>query len=141
MNTAVLNNTNLTSLANGTPQARSTRKEMDMNMFIALLTTQLVNQNPTEPMKDAEFYTQLAQLGSVQGMDRMEKSLSVVQAQGLLGKTVTATRPGGSVDGSGEVTGKVTQMNVKNGKYFLGIQQANGGVVEVEFTSVRQVKS
>ena len=140
MSTPIVNNTAANNFFNGAPP-KVAQKEMDMTMFIRLLTTQLTNQNPTEPMNDAEFYTQLAQLGSIQGMDRMEKSLSVVQAQGLLGKTVTAVRPGGAGDGSGTVTGTVTQMNVKNGKYFIGIREANGGVVEVEFNNIRQVKS
>ena len=44
------------------------RPEMDMTMFMRLLTVQLLNQNPLEPMSDGDFFGQIAQLGQVQGM-------------------------------------------------------------------------
>src|SRR5690349_24630235 len=69
------------------------KSELDMKSFMRLLTVQLTNQNPLEPMGDRDFFAQMAQMGTVQGLDQMKASLQVTQASSLLGKTVTAVRP------------------------------------------------
>lgn len=120
-----------------TPAAKS---EMDMTTFLRLLTTQLANQNPLEPMNDRDFFAQMAQLGTVQGIDKMNSALETTQANALIGKIVTAIRP--TSDGSGEsgyVTGIATQLSIRNGKTVLGIQEPNGGVVEVGLAAIQQV--
>lgn len=119
------------------------KSELNMETFLRLLTAQLANQNPLEPMNDRDFFAQMAQLGTVQGMDKLKDSLDVAQASSLVGRTVTALRP--MTDGtSGQnelATGKVVRMTVKNGEFFLGLQEPNGGVVEVRLANVREVSA
>jgi flagellar basal-body rod modification protein FlgD len=122
-------------------KAAPKRKELDMQAFIELLVAQLSNQNPLEPMNDRDFFAQMAQLGTVQGMDKMNKSLDVAQASALMGKTVTALRPmSDTSSGFNEVvTGKVEKLSIRNGEYILSIKEANGGLVDVKMNAIREV--
>jgi flagellar basal-body rod modification protein FlgD len=118
------------------------KSKLDMNAFMKLLTVQLSKQNPLEPMNDRDFFAQMAQLGQVQGMDQLQKSMQVSQAASLMGRTVTAVRPmsESGLDANYLATGVVTKMVVKNGEQRLIIQEANGGEVEIAFNSIRSVE-
>ena len=120
------------------PQPKS---QLDMQTFMRLLTVQLSTQNPMEPMNDRDFFAQMAQLGTVQGLDQVQKTLYVNQAAGMIGKTVTAVRPMTETSNgqAQEVTGTVKQLNIRNGEYYLGIKEANGGIVEVKMNSILSV--
>ena len=116
---------------------------MDMDMFLYLLTVQLSTQNPLEPMSDRDFFAQMAQLGTVQGIDALKESMAGSQANGLLGQKVTALRPyTESESGLNEVvTGTVKRVTLRDGTYYLGIQEADGGITEVSLANVRQVET
>ncbi len=115
---------------------------MDMDMFMRLLTVQLLNQNPLEPMSDGEFFAQMSQLGQVQGMDKLNSSMDTLQGASLIGKTVTAVRPYSElyVGESAIVTGTVVQLTVRNGERILGLREANGGIVEVNMTAIQSIR-
>jgi flagellar basal-body rod modification protein FlgD len=117
------------------------KNEMDMSMFLRMLTTQLSNQNPLSPMDDGAFFGQIAQLGTVQGMDTMTKQLEVGQASALIGRTVVAVRDGqdSMVPGQSLVVGKVVGMSVQNGKYYLNVEEENGGVAQVQMSSIQSI--
>lgn len=116
---------------------------LDMDAFLRLLTVQLSNQNPLEPMSDRDFFAQMAQLGQVEGLDAMQKSLQVTQASAMLGKTVTAFRPmTETTSGMNEaVFGTVERLVVRNGEQRLAIREANGGLVEVAFNAIQSVEA
>lgn len=141
MDTTQINN----SLKLGSAQNKSTTKsqsELNTQDFLKLLSVQLANQNPLEPMKDSEYYSQIAQLGTTQGIDRLNKQSDVQQAQTLMGKTVTAVRPGSTTDPtiSPTVTGVVSRMVSKDGEYKVAIQETNGNIVEVGLGSIQSVE-
>jgi flagellar basal-body rod modification protein FlgD len=118
------------------------KEELNAKTFIRLLSAQLANQNPLEPMKDNDFFAQLAQMGQVNGIDNMQKSLKVSQAAALMGKTVTALRPFTESTGAsqnGLVQGKVVRMAVQNGEYYLTLQEADGGWVDVKLENIQEV--
>lgn len=118
------------------------KSKLDTNAFIRLLTVQLQHQNPLEPMNDRDFFAQMAQLGTVEGLGSVQKSLDVAQAASLMGKTVVAVRPM-SETGSGYnelAEGVVTNLTVRNGEYYIGIKEANGGMVDVKMSAIQQVR-
>ncbi|MFQ3587761.1 MAG: flagellar hook capping FlgD N-terminal domain-containing protein [Fimbriimonadaceae bacterium] len=122
-------------------QPQKSKSELNMEMFLRLLVTQLQNQNPLEPMNDRDFFAQMAQLGTVSGLDQVKKSMDVAQAASLIGKDVTAVRPM-TETGHGlndMVTGRVVRMQVKNGDYWLGLRESDGGIVDVRLTQVTQI--
>ena len=51
---------------------------LDRNVFLTLLTTQLQNQNPLDPMKNEQFVAQLAQFSQLEGITNMSTSLEGV---------------------------------------------------------------
>jgi flagellar basal-body rod modification protein FlgD len=118
------------------------KEGLNMQKFLELLAVQMQNQNPLEPMNDRDFFAQMAQLGQVQGLDEVNNKLTINQAAELMGRQVTAVRPMTETS-SGQpelVSGTVKQLTVKEGKYYLGIQEANGGIVEVEMSSIQQIR-
>jgi flagellar basal-body rod modification protein FlgD len=68
------------------------------NQFLSLLVTQLRNQDPLNPMDNAEVTSQIAQLSTVNGINQLNSTLLALsgqmdvsqsmQAAGLIGKTV-----------------------------------------------------
>lgn len=119
------------------------KSELNMKTFMTLLSVQLANQNPLEPMSDRDFFAQMAQLGQVEGMDKLNDSLQVSQAASLIGKKVTALRPMTESGASGNalISGTATRLTVRNGEYYLGIKEANGGIVDVSLSTIREVSS
>lgn len=117
------------------------KQKLDMDAFMRLLAVQLVNQNPLEPMNDRDFFAQMAQLGSVEGLDKMQKSLEITQAASMMGKTVTAIRPmSQSPTATNDlVVGKVVGVVMKNGNQQLVVQEGNGGMVELDFNSIQSI--
>ena len=71
--------------------------DVDFNMFLKLLTTQMQNQDPLKPMESTEYTQQLAQFTQVQQsvkqtgtLDNILAQLStqnMTQASGFIGKT------------------------------------------------------
>lgn len=121
--------------------AKKAKSDLDMETFLNLLVVQLANQNPLEPMNDRDFFAQMAQLGQVQGLDKMQDSMEISQAANLMGKTITALRPMTDSD-TGQnslVTGKVVRMQVVDGERILGIKEANGGIVDVKMENIREI--
>jgi flagellar basal-body rod modification protein FlgD len=114
-----------------------------MTDFLNLMTQQMENQDPLDPMSDSDFFAQMAQLGQVEGMDQLNASSSVQQAQSLMGQTVIANATGTDAAGnqtSGLVSGVVQSMSVQNGAYYLGVQQPNGNVISVALSAIQSVQ-
>lgn len=108
----------------GTTSQQSTKVEsgseggvLAQKDFLKLLTTQLSNQDPLSPMDNAEFLGQMAQFSTVEGIDRVNTTLSemsaatnnnhINMAANLLGHAVLV--PGGVArpDNEGAVHGTV----------------------------------
>lgn len=80
-------------------KATSTSATADMeNRFLTLLMSQIKNQDPLNPMDNAAVTTQLAQLNTVSGIEKLNTTLSQLlsgyneaqglQAAGIIGKNV-----------------------------------------------------
>lgn len=77
---------------------REIKKELDKDAFLQLLVTELKYQDPTSPMDNKEFISQMSQLSSTEQIMNMSKSfqnmidsqmsLQKLNAAGLVGKNV-----------------------------------------------------
>ena len=63
-------------------QATATNKaeELGLNTFLKLMVTQLNNQDPFKPMENGEFLGQIAQFGSVTGLEKLNQNFESLAA-------------------------------------------------------------
>ena len=79
---------------------------MQMDDFLQLLTSQISNQDPLEPMKDTEFISQMANIASLEQMQQFTEGFEIfassqkdMVAQAYLGKMVNISEDGLEVSG------------------------------------------
>ena len=117
-----VNNYNKTLVVEG----RKTSNELGKDDFLKLLITQLQNQDPTSPMENTEFISQMAQFSSLEQMTNMSSSFAKMaafinssEAAATLGKTVELDIGDTSVQGvvEGATRGENPQILV-NGMYY-----------------------
>ncbi len=99
----------------GSTTTSSTAQEAE-NRFLKLLVTQLQNQDPLNPLDNAEMTSQLAQMSTVSGIEKLNATLSTLmssisdtqsmQAAEMIGKTVL-------------VSGN--QLTLNNGAAYAGV--------------------
>lgn len=104
--------------------------------FLNLLTTQLQNQDPLQPMQNTDFIAQMANFSSLQQMQALTKEFDtftnnnlMASAQGFLGKQVTVTDPK-----LGDVSGTVTAVDASSGTPQITV---NG--VDYDISSIKNV--
>ena len=100
----------------GQPAARGSN-ELGQEDFLELMVAQLKNQDPTKPMDNSEFLSQMAEFSMVNGIEELNSSFSGVaesilgaqglQAATLLDRQALIESPWGYFDGVGAVSGFV----------------------------------
>lgn len=105
--------------------------------FLKLMITQFKNQDPFKPMKDGQFLGQMAQFGTVSGVQDLQKSFQslagsltssqALQASGLVGHQVLVPSQTAHLGDSG-VDGAVSLPSATNSAGVV-ITDANGAVV------------
>lgn len=110
------------------------------NRFLTLLVTQLRNQDPLNPMDNAEFTSQLAQINTVSGIEKLNTTLSSLvtslattqaeQAATMIGKHVMV--PGSElILSSGAAYGAIN-LDGKADSVTISILDSKGNVVKTE---------
>ena len=64
------------------------QQTLNQQDFLQLLVTQMENQNPLDPQSDTQMAAEMAQFTSLQQTTAMSGSLSMLQANSLIGSTV-----------------------------------------------------
>lgn len=109
--------------------------EEDMQArFLTLLTTQLKNQDPMNPMENAEVTSQLAQMSTVNGIERLNKMFESfvdnqaesdsMQAAALVGRGVLVEGKKLSLTESGAIGG--FELDAPADKVVLSVKDASG---------------
>lgn len=136
--TNVQDASNVTSLfgAGAASAAKSGSKETE-DRFLTLLVAQMKNQDPLNPLDNAQVTSQLAQLSTVQGIEDMNSSLQALaasmgvnqmgQAANLIGRAVLV--PGDSISPAQleDVIG--FELSRPADKVTVDILDSGGGVV------------
>ncbi len=110
----------------------SSGSALGANAFLQLLTTELQNQDPTQPSDPTQSVTQLAQFSALQYQQQLtsqfasfQGNFGVMQAAALIGKTATVSTPDGSGNSS-NVTGTISSISVENGQPYFSMNDSTG---------------
>jgi flagellar basal-body rod modification protein FlgD len=119
-------------------QDSSKRNELGQEDFLKLMTTQLRNQDPSKPADNAEFMSQLAQFGTVTGIEDLKTELQnlagslvsnqTFQAAGMLGREVLIPATQGVLEQDGVIAGAVELSNAVS-SLNIGIYDPAGQLV------------
>jgi flagellar basal-body rod modification protein FlgD len=117
---AISNTTNAASTAANASSNASAANALSSQNFMTMLVAQLQNQDPTNPIDNAQMTSQLAQLSTVDGINQLNTTMSsfinntqssmAYQAANLIGRNVV-------------VSGN--QMSLNNGQAPFSIQLAS----------------
>jgi len=120
--TSVNTATNYSNLTTTTPSstassAAAKKTTLGQADFLKLMTTQMTHQDPTKPMENTQFITEMAQFGTVSGIQDLQKSFSdfagsinssqALQATSLVGRTVSAPGTKGMLAVGGDIAGDI----------------------------------
>ncbi len=110
--------------------------EADTNKFMTLLVTQLKNQDPLNPLDNAQITSQLAQLSTVTGVNKLNTTLDSLKASYQSSEALQAT----NMIGHGVlVEGDFIQL--QGGKSIMGVELASAADrVQVIITDPRTGK-
>jgi len=104
-----------TNLPSASASNSKSNASLQMDDFLQLLTSQITNQDPLEPMKDTEFISQMANIASLEQMEQFSKGFSkfadsqhAMLAQGYLGHEVKIQ------DNDREISGIVESINTND---------------------------
>jgi flagellar basal-body rod modification protein FlgD len=121
--------TNQTTPINGsvsTDTVSSSQQTLTQNDFMQLLVAQMENQDPMNPQSDTDMAAQMAQFTSLTQSSAMASSLSMMQANSLIGSTVTI-----QVDSKNTTSGVVQGVTMDNGTPQIVVNNSAYGVSQV----------
>jgi flagellar basal-body rod modification protein FlgD len=102
-------------------QSSNPSQTLNQGDFLKLLVTQMTSQDPLSPESDTDMAAQMAQFSSLQASQSTETDIEGLQANSLIGQTVTAASTGSPT--TGVVTSVVMQAGsdpdlIVNGQPF-----------------------
>lgn len=136
---------NAANTGKATSNTAETTEAASQNRFLTLLVTQLKNQDPLNPMDNAQVTTQLAQINTVSGIEKLNTTMGTMldvynngqamQAAGMIGKSVMV--PGGAMSlQSGQALGGVSLATAAD-QVSIEILDSTGKVVQTETLGAR----
>ncbi|VAW63974.1 Flagellar basal-body rod modification protein FlgD [hydrothermal vent metagenome] len=127
----------LRTIANST-SPDSERTELGQNEFLKLMTTQLANQDPFKPMENGEFMGQIAQFGTVNGINELLSSFQdlssslqssqALEASSLIGRQVLVNLDQGYLPQNGSLLGGV-ELDSSASDVAVNVFDASGEVL------------
>lgn len=128
-------------IGGGNSQTSPTSVAADLeNRFLTLLMTQIKNQDPLNPLDNAQVTSQLAQLNTVNGIEKLNATLGqlldgynetqAMQAAGMIGKNVMVAGNNLPLAG-GQAVGAVSLEGPAD-KVTVSIKNAAGALVQTQ---------
>lgn len=132
----------LTKLGLAPAQQTPTRKEqLGQSEFLKLMTTQLANQDPLQPMENGQFIGQMAQFSTVTGLESLTRSFNTLartlsqgqalQAVSLVGRTALVPTEFGRLTGTeGETLAGAVELPRSASNVAIEVLDASGQSVQ-----------
>jgi len=118
------------------------KSSLGQDQFLKLMTTQMTHQDPTKPMQNGEFLSQMAQFGTVSGIQDLQQSFKdfaasissdqTLQAASLVGRTVSAPSDQGLLAAGGEIKGTVELPASSSNVTLKILDPATGDVIAIK---------
>ena len=108
--------------------AEKKKQSLGQEEFLKLMTTQLKNQDPTKPMDNAQFLSQMAQFSTVSGIQQMQESFSSLATSLQSAQTLQ----GAQMVGRGVLVPSKTSMLPDEGAMGAAAELPAGGTLQVE---------
>jgi flagellar basal-body rod modification protein FlgD len=122
--------------------AGSKKKSLGQADFLKLMTTQMTHQDPTKPMDNTQFLSQMAQFGTVSGIQELQQSFKdfsatissdqTLQAASLVGRSVSVPSGQGLLSAGGEIKGSVDLPSSSTNVTLKILDPATGEVVQTK---------
>jgi len=121
-----------------------TFNSLDTDSFLKLLLSELRNQDPLNPMDNADMIQQIGQIRDIGATDQLTRTLSnlassqeLVTASSLIGQTVR-----GLTDDASEITGVVDRITVEtNNENSSRSIKVHVGQTTMEIKNVREIQA
>ena len=127
---------NTTSTDTSQAKNNDSLRDLDMDEFLQLMITELQNQDPLNPLENAEILQQISQIREIGATGRLTETLDAVllgqnltSASSMIGKTVEALS-----DDAKTVKGVVDKVSVTDGEPRLHI-----GDKAIRLTNVKEI--
>lgn len=108
--------------------------------FLKLMTAQMTHQDPTKPMENGEFLSQMAQFGTVNGIQDLQASFKdfagsissnqALQAASLVGRSVSAPSDKGLLAAGGHIKGSLDLTESSPDLRVKIMDPANGSIIK-----------
>jgi flagellar basal-body rod modification protein FlgD len=131
--------------SSGSKTKTTSSVEDQQNKFLTLLMTQIKNQDPLNPMDNAAVTTQLAQLNTVSGIEKLNATMTqlldgynetqAIQSTGMIGKNVMVAGNNLPLNKSEAVGGVLLEAAAD--KVTLNIKDSTGKIVQTEEMGAR----
>ena len=118
------------------------KKSLGQEEFLKLMTTQMTHQDPTKPMQNGEFLAQMAQFGTVSGIQDLQQSFKdfsasissdqALQAASLVGRTVSVPSEQGLLAAGGKIKGTVDLPASSSNVNLKILDPVTGDVIETK---------
>ena len=110
--------------------------QADTDKFMTLLVTQLKNQDPLNPLDNAQITSQLAQLSTVTGINKLNETLETLKSSYQSSEALQAT----NMIGHGVLV-EGNYVNLQKSQAILGVELATAAdTVQVEISDARTGK-
>jgi flagellar basal-body rod modification protein FlgD len=116
----------------------NTSSQMDQGDFLALMTAQLKNQDPFEPVDNTQMVAQMAQFSSLAGISEMNSTLKAIadrlgtptagDALAWIGRTVMTEGDTAYPNSSGGIEGAI-ELDAAAADVTVTVQNANGEIL------------
>lgn len=133
MPTSAVDNSNYWKTPSGDSSSGTTSKKgssniSDFNSFMKILASQLKNQDPTNPVSNTEFVSQLAQVQSLSQLNNISNTITATSAYNLIGKLITYRTTNSATGAVKTSTGTVQAVVTKDNTAYIAV---NGEIVKV----------
>jgi flagellar basal-body rod modification protein FlgD len=137
-NTAKLSDSQITAAQNSSATGSSTSIANNFDQFLTLLTTQLKNQSPLDPLDTNQFTQQLVQFAGVEQQLKQNETLTALLA---VNKATTGASAIGFVGQTITADGAATQLSDGKAEWKLNASKGGTATITIKDSSGKVVYS